>query len=115
MVPRIAHQRSALCLAAAVATLTLDCAGARTSHQVGLEGFWNSYESLPQAKALVIAGEPDGVWVAGAAGGEASPEAAEASAMEMCARRRHERRLAAPCRIYARGSKIVWGESLEER
>jgi hypothetical protein len=115
MLPRSAHHRSAPYLAAAVAALTFGCAGSHAKPHVGLEGFWTSYKSLPRAKALVIAGEPSGVWVAGAAGGEATPEEAEAAAMKMCARRRHERRLAAPCRIYARGNKIVWNRSPEER
>ena len=74
----------------------------------GIERLWRDYVSLPGERALAIAGDPDRIWVAAAAGGHASQQAAERSALSECARRRQVRRLQAPCLLYARGDEIVW-------
>jgi len=102
---------AALCAAALV--LTACTGGVRTPgrdsrpHR-GLESLWRDYQALPRERALAIAGDPDGLWVAGAAGGEANRRDAERRALEQCGIRRLERRLLVPCRLYATGDRIVW-------
>ena len=75
----------------------------------GIEALWRDFVALPRERALALAGDPDGLWVAGAAGGEPSKAAAEESALKVCADKRAARRMQAPCRLYATGEKIVWG------
>ncbi len=74
----------------------------------GIEGLWRDFIALPRERALALAGNPNGLWVAGAAGGEVSQEAAEETALAECARKRAARRLQVPCLLYATGEKIVW-------
>jgi hypothetical protein len=62
---------------------------------------------MPDEKAMALAGEPDNVWVAGAVGGRASREDAEAGALAQCRVRRQDRRMRAPCRLYATGDELV--------
>ncbi len=79
-----------------------------------MEGFrsssplWSEYASLPRPRALAIAGElRHNQWVAGASGGHATPSEAEAGALRECRKRRLERRIVAPCQIYAIDDQIV--------
>jgi hypothetical protein len=74
----------------------------------GVRKFWTDYEKLARVKAIALAGDPNHRWVAGASGGEPTWEAAEAAAMAECNQRRRLRRITDPCRMYARGNKIVW-------
>ncbi len=91
------------------AVAALACADGRAGgpHR-GIEQLWRDFTALPRERALAIAGDPDGLWVAGAAGGEPSQEAAEARALEVCAGKRATRRLQMPCRLYSTGEEIVW-------
>jgi hypothetical protein len=74
----------------------------------GIESLWRQFTALPRERALALAGDPNGVWVAGAAGGAATRREAEQLALEQCHARRLERRLQVPCLLYATGEKIVW-------
>jgi hypothetical protein len=73
-----------------------------------LKGLWRDYSKLAPKRALAIAGRPDRQWVAGAAGGHSSDEAAQTAALAECAKHRKERRMQSPCRLYAVGRRIVW-------
>jgi hypothetical protein len=70
---------------------------------------WREFLALPEQRALAIAGDPRrDRWVTGASGGHASREEAEESALVECLRRRAQRRMQAPCQIYAVGEEVVW-------
>jgi hypothetical protein len=70
---------------------------------------WREYRALPGERALAVAGEFRlDRWVAGASGGEASRGEAEARALEECRKRRAQRRMQAPCLLYAVGDEVVW-------
>jgi hypothetical protein len=74
-----------------------------------LAPIWREYRDLPAERALAIAGElRHDHWVAGASGGHASRGKAEAQALEECRRRRAQRRMQAPCLLYAVGDEVVW-------
>ena len=93
----------AICVAALAA-----CAGSSTAHPE-LAPIWRDYGALPAERALAIAGElRHDQWVAGASGGHASRADAEAAALGECGRRRAQRRMQAPCRLYAVGDEVVW-------
>jgi hypothetical protein len=64
---------------------------------------WRAYVELPAAKALVVAGDLEGLYVLGLAYGHVAAEPAIAEAFARCERRRADRRLAAPCVAYAIG------------
>ena len=74
----------------------------------GIERLWSDFIALPQQRALALAGDPDGIWVAGAGSGEPSQAAAEKTALAACAAKRDARRMQSPCLLYATGEKIVW-------
>jgi hypothetical protein len=58
---------------------------------------------------MAIAGDPlRDRWVSGASGGHASRDAAKEQALGECLRRRAQRRMMAPCELYAVGDEIVW-------
>ncbi len=86
----------------------LACASGADRPPPGLARVWKQYLSLPEARALAIAGDPHNVWVSGAAGGQASSAEAEQAALQECLKRRGLRRMQSPCRLYAVGSEIVW-------
>jgi hypothetical protein len=73
-----------------------------------MKKIWREYLDLPVERALALAGDPDSVWVAGAAGARATREEAEQSALATCEVRRKDRRMQAPCRLYAVGDEVVW-------
>jgi hypothetical protein len=74
-----------------------------------LAPIWQEFLELPEERALAIAGDPrHGPWVAGASGGHAIREEAEAEALTRCRMKRRLRRMQAECVIYAVGDEIVW-------
>ena len=94
-------------------TLLLSLAVSCTSNPTrqphrGIERLWSDFSALPQQRALALAGDPDGIWVAGAGSGEPSPAAAEKTALAACAAKRGARRMQSPCLLYATEEKIVW-------
>lgn len=87
----------------------LGCATPGPGPDEALASFWREYETLPDERAIAIAGTPGrGRWVTGASAGHAIPEDAEASAISECRARRAERRMQAECVLYAVGDEIVW-------
>ena len=66
-------------------------------------GEYRGYLRLEGPKALAVAGDPCGVFVAGLAHGGVDGDTAERLALEYCEQRRADRRVAAPCRIHASG------------
>jgi len=86
------------------------CASLRTlpKHR-DLQPMWSDYQKLPDSRALVVAGElRRNQWVAGASGGHSSVEDAIDEAMKECLARRSQRRIQAPCLVYAQGEEVVW-------
>jgi hypothetical protein len=74
-----------------------------------LASIWRDYRALPAERALAIAGElRHDQWVAGVSGGHASSADAEAAALRECRRHRAQRRMQAPCLLYAVGDEVVW-------
>lgn len=65
---------------------------------------------MPKQRALAIAGDPNGVWVAGMVGGHPSQIEVEREALERCQRKRASRGIAEKCCLYAVGHRIVWQE-----
>ena len=85
------------------------CVSNANSPHPDLAQVWRDYQELPAERALAIAGDPRrDRWVTGAAGGHANLERAEEEALLQCRVRRGQRRLQAPCLIYAVGDEIVW-------
>ena len=86
----------------------LACVSDRAPHSQ-LAPIWRDYRALPDQRALAIAGElRQDRWVAGASGGHARRQDAAEGALGECRRRREQRRLQAPCRVYAVGDEVVW-------
>jgi hypothetical protein len=101
--------RSALGLAAWTASLMLACASDQAAPHPSMASAWRDYLALPQERALAIAGDPRRpTWVAGASGGHATREQAEAEALARCQQQRQLRRMRAECVLYAVGEEIVW-------
>jgi hypothetical protein len=74
-----------------------------------LKRLWRQFLEMPEERALALAGDPKrGRWVAGASGGHASREEAESAALAECRKRRAQRRMQDPCRLYGVGDAIVW-------
>jgi len=70
---------------------------------------WREYQTLPDTRAMAIAGHPGrDRWVTGASGGHASLERAEQEAITQCSIRRARRRIQDACLLYAVGDEIVW-------
>ena len=92
----------------AVALSLSACAASPPPHSA-LDALWRDYRALPEQRALAIAGElRRDHWVAGATGGHASRGEAEVRALGECRKRRVQRRMQAPCRLYAVGDDVVW-------
>ena len=92
-----------------VALCGVGCAKAgRSEPHRGVGRLWLEYAEMSEERALAVAGDPDRVWVGGAAGGHPSRLEAERSALDQCRRKRSARRLQAPCRLYAVDDEIVW-------
>jgi hypothetical protein len=97
---------AAACLALAMS----GCASDGPTPHRDLTAVWRDFASLPDQRALAVAGDPArDRWVAGASGGHETREQAEAEALLQCRMRRARRRLQAPCALYAVGDEIVWG------
>jgi hypothetical protein len=74
-----------------------------------LEPLWKDYQKLAHTRALVVAGDPERPnWVAAMAGGAARRSEAVEAATDECRRKRQERRMRAPCLVYAVDDEIVW-------
>jgi hypothetical protein len=99
--------RDAGLLLAAAATLLVACATGRAPHR-GVEGLWRDFSKLAPKRALAVAGDPNSVWVGAAAGGFEIQADASDAALEECRRKRRERRMQAPCLLYAVGNDVVW-------
>jgi hypothetical protein len=68
---------------------------------------WRDYLTLPEEKAIAVAGDVEGLYVSGVAHGLTSAEAAVREAVARCERRRADRWIAAPCRPYAVGNRLT--------
>ncbi len=91
------------------AVLLLACASDGASPHPDLVPLWREFLTLPAERALAIAGDPRrDRWVAGASGGHATRDEAEAGALLQCRMRRGVRRMQAACVLYAVGDEIVW-------
>ena len=90
--------------------LTTACARPNASARNPLRRsqLWQTYRQLPDSRAFVVAGDPSGIWVAGAAGGAPTLEEAIQLAAQDCERLRDKRRIKPFCRTYAEGNVIVW-------
>lgn len=64
---------------------------------------WKRYLAFSHFKALAVAGDPEGAHVTGYAHAYPGEASARTAALEACEVRRADRRIAAPCRIYAEG------------
>jgi hypothetical protein len=82
------------------------CASDGVEHPLERAELWHRYRELADVRVLAIAGDPEGVWVAGVAAGLASAAEAEREALAVCERRRAQRRMQAPCVVYAVGSEV---------
>ena len=89
-----------------IAVLIGGCAGGPPKSRFERE--YQRYLSLPNQKAMAVAGDPNGRWVYGYGYGARSSGMAEVSEMEQCNVRRREIGPDAECRIYAKGSRVVW-------
>ena len=103
---RRARPASILLLTASLPLLA--CAASGPQPHRGIEGLWRQFVQLPPKRALALAGNPERVWVAGAVGGLETQTEASTSALAECRRKRRERRMQAPCILYAVGNEIIW-------
>lgn len=94
-----------VCAAMALAA----CQVPPTQPHRSLEPLWRDFQKLPLTRALALAGDPDRAWVASMAGGALAQQDAIDVALEGCRRKRLDRRLRAPCLVYAVDDEIVWG------
>ncbi len=79
----------------------------RSDRPVGMSSIWNEYLGMPEHRALAIAGDPSGVWVAGATGGHPSRGAASDAALAECERRRLARGVKDRCTLFAVGNRRI--------
>ena len=75
----------------------------RTTTQ--FEAEWRNYQNLNGLKALAVAGDLEGVYVSGFAWSYPIQDFANDEAMENCEKRRIDRRIEDPCRLYAEGDE----------
>ena len=94
-----------LALAASCATRTFSDAP-----HPRVNDLWKEFITLPESRSMALAGNPKRVWVGAAVGNGRTQASADAAAMEECNRRRKSGQIVAPCRIYARGSEVVWDQ-----
>lgn len=91
------------------AVVLVACASDGALPHPDLTPVWREFVALPEQRALAIAGDPErDRWVAGASGGHATRDRAEAEALLQCQMRRRARRLQDECVLYAVGDEIVW-------
>jgi hypothetical protein len=96
-------------LVSTCAVVLLACARSPSPPHRELAPIWRDYRALPAERALAVAGElRNDSWVAGASGGHALRGEAEAEALRECRKRRLQRRMQAPCLVYAVGDEVVW-------
>lgn len=88
-----------LALALAVAAGCSAQVGAPIRRRARIDALEAHFSRLPPARALAIAGDPAGLFVAGYASGRASLAEARALALSRCEERRRDRRVAAPCTL----------------
>lgn len=102
--------RGALALVALVAPVGLaGCAAPEPQPHRSLEPLWHQFQALPLKRALAVAGDPARThWVAAMAGGAVDQQEAIDAALGRCRQKRRERRMRAPCLIYAVDDEIVW-------
>ncbi len=100
--------RKRLLGALGAASVLVACGTPRVPPHPNLDRFWRYYVELPDQRALVLAGDPKRLWVAGSAGGAETLSQAEERATQECKRRRLLRRLPGLCRTYALGDQIIW-------
>ena len=104
---RRATRRTVIFMATA-SLLALACTAPGARPHKGISGLWREFAQLSPKRALALAGHPDLAWVGAAVGGFASQIEASDAALAECRRKRRERRMQAPCLLYAVGSEIVW-------
>lgn len=90
------------------ALLASACTGASRPPHPGMNAFWREYSAMPPYRALAVAGDPDSHWVGAASSSAATQIEAEQGALAECRRKRAQRRMQAPCRLYAVGGEVVW-------
>lgn len=83
--------------------------GIETRSITRFDSEWKRYLAFSHFKALAVAGDPGGVHVTGYAHAYPGEAGARAAALEACELRRADRRIAAPCRIYAEGDDLRVG------
>ncbi len=93
-----------LCACAlAACTLPQRTLGIEMREQSRFQQQWKRYQKLEDFKALVIAGDVEGVYVSGFSYEMASTDEAVRAALDLCEQRRTDRRIVAPCRTVAIG------------
>ncbi len=101
--------RFALCAALLATSCASDSMlGTRIPPHSALDRIWRDYAGLAPKRALAIAGDPNRHWVGAAAGGAEAQADASDRALEECRRKRAQRRMQAPCLLYAVGDDILW-------
>jgi len=91
------------------ATLFLACTTQGEGHHRATKALLEEYRTLPDERAIALAGDPNLTWVAGMAGGLGKKAEAASKALEECKKRRSANRMKMPCRPYAAGDEIIWG------
>jgi len=94
------------CVLFTATALLAGCAGG--PQKTRFEREFQRYLSLPNQKAMAVAGDPDGRWVYGSGYAFMSSGMALDQAMEVCNTRKRSIGPDAVCRAYAIGSRIVW-------
>lgn len=89
--------------------------GVTYKNRTQFESEWPRYLLFAPNKALAVGGDVRGKYVLGYAHAYPSEGIAAEAALEECEARRTERRIAAPCRLYARGDSPVELEGGNER
>jgi hypothetical protein len=86
---------------------SLSCATDVAVHPLERTEFWHRYRELSDVRAAAISGDPEDVWVGGAASGLATASEAEHQAIAECEKQRSLRRLQSACVVYAVGDEVV--------
>jgi hypothetical protein len=94
-------------IALVLAPLACTSSGVDEPHR-GVRSLWRHFVTLPEMRAMAIAGDPVRIWVGAAVGDEPTAAAAEAAALAACREKRIAARIQTPCRLYAMGDEIVW-------
>ena len=97
----------AVMLSVAAAACTRSPIGMPLPETTRFECEWKNYSRLQPNKAIAIAGDRQGVYVAGYAYAQASEVEAVEAALAACEGRRADRRIDAPCRTFAIGQHEV--------